>query len=573
MTKKAQNQTSQLQHAVIPKTPTGITGLDEITEGGIPKGRPTLVCGQAGCGKTLMSLEFIVRGAMEFNEPGVFMAFEEKAEELVMNVASLGFDLKKLQAEKKLRIDYVHIDRSEIEETGEYNLEGLFIRLGYAIDSIKAKRVVLDTLENLFSGLTNQSILRAELRRLFNWLKEKGVTAIITGERGDGKELTRQGLEEYVSDCVILLDHRVINQISTRRLRVIKYRGSVHGTNEYPFLIDEDGISVLPITSLKLEKKASSERVSSGVPALDAMLGGKGFFKGGSVLVSGTAGTGKTSLAAYFANAACKRKDKCIYFAFEESPNQIIRNMKSIGVDLQKHIDNGLLQFYASRPTLYGLEMHLVAMYKLIKKFKPEVIILDPITNLITVGSVSEVKLMLIRLIDFLQEEQITVMFTALSLNTIVNEQTDEGVSSLVDSWILVRDIEFNGERNRGMYIMKSRGMKHSNQVREFVITDKGLDLVEVYLGPEGVLTGTAREAQKLQEQTGEVLRNFAVGSKDRELIRKRKVLEAKISNLQMEFESAEEELNKMYQEEELVKQVAKNTMQEITNIRRGAAE
>ena len=564
---------TQLHHPLLPKTPTGIIGLDEITEGGLPKGRPTLVCGQAGCGKTLMSLEFLIRGAMEFNDPGVFMAFEEKASELTMNVASLGFDLDKLQAEKKIKLDYVHIDRSEIEETGEYNLEGLFIRLGYAIDSIKAKRVVLDTLENLFSGLTNQTILRAELRRLFQWLKDKGVTAIITGEKGDGNALTRQGLEEYVSDCVILLDHRVINQISTRRLRIVKYRGSVHGTNEYPFLIDEEGISVLPITSLKLEKEVSSKRISSGIPALNDMLGGKGFFKGSSVLVSGTAGTGKTSIAAYFANEACNRKERCIYFAFEESPRQIIRNMHSIGVDLQKHVDKDLLRFFASRPTLYGLEMHLVAMYKLIKKFKPGVVVLDPITNLITVGSVSEVKAMLIRLIDFLQEEQITVMFTALTLNNIVNEQTDEGVSSLVDAWILVRDIEFNGERNRGMYIMKSRGMKHSNQVREFIITDKGLDLVEVYLGPDGVLTGSAREAQKLQEQTGQVLRDFAVGSRDREIMRKRKVLEAKISNLQMEFESAEEELNKIHQQEELVKNISLNTRKEIANMRKGGTE
>ncbi|TSJ38770.1 circadian clock protein KaiC [Mucilaginibacter corticis] len=557
-------------YPTLPKAKTGITGLDEITGGGLPLGRPSLICGEAGCGKTLMSLEFLVRGAIQFNEPGVFMAFEEKASELTMNVASLGFDLDKLQAEKKVKLDYVHIDRSEIEETGEYNLEGLFIRLNYAIDSIKAKRVVLDTLENLFSGLTNQAILRAELRRLFQWLKDKGVTTIITGEKGDGNALTRQGLEEYVSDCVILLDHRVINQISTRRLRIVKYRGSVHGTNEYPFLIDEEGISVLPITSLGLEKEVSSDRISSGIPAMDAMLGGKGFFKGSSILVSGTAGTGKTSIAAYFANEACNRKEKCIYFAFEESPKQIIRNMHSIDVDLQKHIDKGLLQFHASRPTLHGLEMHLVAIYKIIKKFKPRVVVLDPITNLITVGSVSEVKSMLIRLIDFLQEEQITVMFTALTLNNIVNEQTDEGVSSLVDAWILVRDIEFNGERNRGMYIMKSRGMKHSNQVREFIITDKGLDLVEVYLGPEGVLTGSAREAQKLQEQTGEVLRDFALSSKDRELIRKRKVLEAKISNLQMEFESAEEELNKMYQQEQLIKQATQNARDEITNRRRG---
>lgn len=554
--------------AKLAKTPTGISGLDEITYGGLPSGRPTLICGTAGCGKTLFSLEFIVRGALEYNEPGVFMAFEEKAEELATNVASLGFDLKKLEKDKLIRLDYVHVDKNEIAETGEYNLEGLFIRLGYAIDSIGAKRVVLDTIENLFSGLSNQAILRAEIRRLFQWLKEKGVTAVITGER-DGQSLTRQGLEEYVSDCVILLDHRVIEQISTRRLRVVKYRGSLHGTNEYPFLIDDDGISVLPVTSLNLDKPVSSERLSSGIPSLDEMLTKGGFFKGSSILVSGTAGTGKTSVAASFANAACSRNEKCLFFAFEESPQQIIRNMKSIGMNLQQHLDKGRLKFYASRPTLYGLEMHLVAIHKAIRKFKPQVVVLDPITNLITVGSVSEVKSMLVRLIDFFQAEQITVMFTALSLNNIVNEQTDEGVSSLVDAWILIRDIESNGERNKGLYIMKSRGMAHSNQVREFVITEKGLELVDVFIGPEGVLTGSARVEQILREKTGTVLQSHALTRKDREILRKRTVLEAKIASLKSEFESAEEELNKVYVEEEIRKSVLNDNRKKITELRR----
>lgn len=560
--KKQFPPTAQLQ-----KTPTGITGLDEITGGGLPAGRPTLICGAAGSGKTLMSLEFIVRGAIEFGEPGIFMAFEEKTDELVMNVASLGFDLRKLQKDGLVKLDHVHIDRTEIEETGEYDLDGLFIRLGYAIDSIGAKRVVLDTIENLFSGLDNQGILRAELRRLFGWLKDKGVTAIITGERGNGT-LTRQGLEEYVSDCVILLDHRVANQISTRLLRIVKYRGSLHGTNEYPFLIDHEGISVLPVTSLMLNYPVSSQRISSGIPSLDKMLGGKGFFRGSSVLVSGTAGTGKTSLAAIFANETCRRKERCIYFAFEESPQQIIRNMKSIGMDLEPHIEKGLLKMYASRPTLYGLEMHLVDIHKKIKKFRPRTVILDPITNLVTVGSVSEVKSMLVRLIDFLQAEQITVMFTALSLNTIVSEQTDEGVSSLVDAWLLVRDIESNGERNRGMYIMKSRGMKHSNQVREFVITDEGLDLVDVYLGPEGVLTGSARETQMLSEVTGAVLRTHALTRKDIEIKRKRTVLEAKIASLQEEFDSVQDELNKSYIEEELKKEIIEKNRKQMTESR-----
>ncbi len=478
----------------IEKVKTGINGLDEITEGGLPKGRTTLICGGPGCGKTLMSMEFLVKGATQFNEPGVFMAFEEKAEELAANVASLGFDLEKLQKNKKLRLDHVFIDRSEIEETGEYDLDGLFIRLEHAVNSIGAKRVVLDTIENLFAGLTNQGIIRAELRRLFRWLKDKGLTAIVTGERGDGS-LTRHGLEEYVSDCVILLDHRIIHQISTRRLRVVKYRGSIHGTNEYPFLIDEDGFTVLPVTSLKLDKTVSSQRVSAGIASLDKMLGGKGFFKGSSILVSGSAGTGKTSIAATFANATCTAKGRCLFFAFEESPQQIIRNMRSIGLNLEEHVKKGLLQFHSFRPGLYGLEMHLANMYKIIRKFKPSAVILDPITNLISVGLLNEVNSMLLRLIDHLQQEGVTLMLTALNSGT--TEHIDENVSSLVDAWLLVRDVELDGERNRALYIMKSRGMKHSKDVREFIISSDGLRLVDVYRGPQGILIGSAREAKE----------------------------------------------------------------------------
>lgn len=562
-------QKKNVEPGGLAKTPTGIAGLDEITIGGLPKGRPTLICGSAGCGKTLMSIEFIVRGATEFNEPGVFMAFEEKADELTVNTLSLGFDLEKLVQEKKIRLDYVHIDRSEIEETGEYDLDGLFIRLSHAIDSIGAKRVVLDTIENLFSGLTNESIIRAELRRLFQWLKEKGVTTIITGERGK-ETLTRQGLEEYVSDCVILLEHRVKHQISTRLLRIIKYRGSLHGTNEYPFLIDNDGISVLPVTSKGEGTHASSERVPTGIKTLDEMLDGKGFYRGSSILISGTAGTGKTSIATTFAAGVCERGEKCIYFSFEESASQILRNTRSIGLDLDTYIQTGLLKICASRPTLYGLEMHLVDIHKKIIAFKPDTVIIDPITNLITIGSLSEVKSMLIRLISFLQDQQLTVMFTALSLNNNVHEQTDETISSLVDAWLLVRDIESNGERNRGMYIMKSRGMKHSNQVREFVITDQGLELVNVYLGPNGVLTGSAREEQMLQEHAGEVLKDHQMNVKDKEITRKRNILEGKIANLKAEFESVEDELNRVYTEEQIRKEAAMKNRQEIANRRRG---
>lgn len=508
--------------AKLQKSATGISGFDDITLGGLPQGRTSLVCGEAGSGKTLFAMEFLVHGATEFNEPGVFVAFEEKTEELATNVASLGFDLNKLMAQNKVRVDHIHIERREIEETGEYDLEGLFIRLNHAIDSIGAKRVVLDTVENLFSSLSDKTILRAELRRLFHWLKEKKITALITGEKGDGT-LTREGLEEYVSDCVIFLDHRINNQISTRRLRIIKYRGSVHGTNEYPFLIDSDGISVMPVTSLKLESKVSTQRVSSGIPTLDEMLSGKGFYRGSSILVSGTAGTGKTSIAAHFVDAACKRKERCLFFAFEESPDQIKRNMRSIGLNLDVHEKNGTLKFQSSRPTMYGLEMHLVQMIKSIHDFKPKTVVVDPATNLTSVGNVSEVQSILTRLLDYLQLHGITVMFTGLVLNTAIGAQTDETLSSLVDCWIQLRDIEMYGERNKGLYIMKSRGMFHSNQVREFIISGKGAYLENVYLGAQGVLTGSARQAHKLQAASEIILQKRFGNMDEKQLEQKRK--------------------------------------------------
>jgi circadian clock protein KaiC len=535
----------------LPKAPTGMEGLDEILEGGLPLGRPTLVCGSAGCGKTLLGIEFLVRGVLEFDEPGVIMTFEETADELAANVASLGFDLAALQADKKLRVDHVHIDRSEIEETGEYDLEGLFIRLGYAIDSIGAKRVLLDTIEALFSGFPNQSVLRSEIRRLFRWLKDKGVTTIITAERGDGS-LTRQGLEEYVSDCVILLDNRVIDQITTRRLRVVKYRGSTHGTNEYPYLITEKGISVLPVTSLKLEHTVSDEIVSSGVPGLDEMFTRRGWYHGSSVLITGTAGTAKTTLAASFAFEACRRGERCLYFAFEESPAQLVRNMRTVGLELQTYLDQGLLRIEATRPTLNGLERHLVTVHRLIREFKPASVVIDPISNLISVGSQSEVRSMLTRLIDYFKVNNITALFTALISGRDGRlEMTEEGVSSLVDTWISVRDLEGIGERNRGLSILKARGMAHSNQVREFIVTEHGVQLLDVVLGPQGIITGAGRLTQRLQEQAHLTAHDQELARKDRELERKRRVLEASIANLRTEFESVEEELRQVNNEEQ----------------------
>ena len=465
---------SQLK--LLPKSPTGIPGMDEITGGGLPKGRPTLIAGAAGCGKTLFAMEFLVNGALQYNEPGVFVAFEENAEELAQNVASLGFDLNNLKKEKKLIIDHIQIERSEIAETGEYDLEGLFIRLGHAIDTIGARRVILDTIEVLFGALPNQTIVRAELQRLFRWLKNKGVTAIITAERGD-RTMTRFGLEEYVADCVILLDHRVTEQISTRRLRIVKYRGTLHGTSEYPFLIGKNGISILPITSLALDHKVSNVRISSGIKELDNMLDGKGFYRGSSILLSGTAGTGKSSLSAAFVDAACSRGERCLYFAFEESTSQILRNMRSIGIDLAPYVKKGLLQFHVARPTLYGLEMHLVTMYDLINEHNPDVVVLDPITDFFAVGTKADVKATITRMIDFLKTKQITAFFTSYTTEEDGVDQSIVGISSLIDAWISLRNLEINGERRRGLFILKSRGMPHSNQIRSFQLTDHGIQI------------------------------------------------------------------------------------------------
>ncbi len=549
----------------LPKAASGISGLDEITRGGLPRGRPTLVCGSAGCGKTLFAMEFLLRGALDYGEHGVFMAFEETESDLAQNVRSLGFDVEALVAQEKIAVDYVHIERSEIEETGEYDLEGLFIRLGAAIDAVGAKRVVLDTIETLFGGFDNPALLRSELRRLFRWLKDRGVTAIITAERGEGS-LTRQGLEEYVSDCVILLDHRVHEQVSTRRLRIVKYRGTTHGTNEYPFLIDEDGISVLPVTALSLDHKVSNERISSGVPRLDTMLGGEGYFRGSSILVSGTAGSGKTSLAAHFAEATCARGERCLYLAFEESRDQLARNMRSIGLDIDKWVKKGLLRHIASRPTLYGLEMHLAQVHKQVKDFDPQVVVIDPISNLSSSGSDADAEAMLLRLVDFLKARGVTAFFTNLTSGGEAIEATDVGISSIIDTWLLVRDIELGGERNRGLYVLKSRGMAHSNQIREFLITSRGIELQDVYVGPEGVLTGSMRAAQEAREKAALLGHAQELERKQRDLGRRRAALEAQIAAMQAEFEAVEGEA-------ELIRAQEKTREQALAQQRAAAAQ
>lgn len=537
--------------ATLGKSPSGIKGLDEITGGGLPTGRPTLICGAAGCGKTLMAAEFVVRGAAQYNEPGAIILFEETAEELTANMRSIGYDLDAMQSQGQLALDFIRVDPAELIETGSYDLEGLFIRIGHAIDSVGAKRVALDTIETLFSDIANHAILRAELRRLFRWLKDRGVTAVITGERGE-KALTRYGLEEYVADCVILLDHRIVDQVSTRRLRVVKYRGSAHGTNEYPFLIGARGISVLPITSLTLDHEVFSERVSTGINGLDMMLGGAGVYRGSSLLISGTPGTGKSSIAAAFVDAACARGERAILFAYEESRNQLVRNMQSIGIKLQRWIDKGLLQIEATRPTLQGLEQHLVHMYNLVSEFKPSVVAVDPISNLTSHQNDADLSLTLMRLIDFLKTQGTTALFTSLNAESTNTPGSQLGVSSLMDSWLWLNNIAFNGERTRTLQVLKSRGMPHSNQVREFVFSNHGVDLIDVYMFGDQVLTGTARVVHEAQVQATSALRERDHERRMRDLTDRRKAVDAQIAALnvaeqeregQVKFEIAREKL------------------------------
>ncbi|MDU6669882.1 MAG: circadian clock protein KaiC, partial [Bradyrhizobium sp.] len=526
---------------VIAKSPTGIDGLDEVTFGGLPQGRPTLLCGAAGCGKTLFAMTFLYNGAVAFNEPGVFIAFEEQPEDLIKNVGSLSYDIERLIEQNKIVVDHIHLDRNEIEEAGDYDLDGLFIRIGFAIDSIGAKRVVIDTIETLFGGLDNQAVLRSELRRLFEWLKSKGVTAIITGERGDGT-LTRYGLEEYVADCVILLDNRVHDQLSTRRLRVVKYRGTAHGTNEYPFIIDQEGITVMPITSSGLAHDAWTERVSTGIADLDDMLEGQGYYKGSSILVSGMAGSGKSTVSAHFANSICQAGQCCIYFALEESPQQIVRNMRSVGLDLQQWVDRGLLRFSARRPNLYGLETHLASMHREVKEFDPAAVVVDPISALMGAGVAGDVHSMTLRLIDFLKSRGVTALFTNLGAGSAETATTEMQISSLTDTWLLLYNRETNGEHNRQLYLLKSRGMAHSNQVREFLMSAGGISLREVYVGPDGVLTGSARLAQEAKDRADRLLRTQEVERRTREIVRRRREIAAQIETLQAQLASEEGE-------------------------------
>jgi circadian clock protein KaiC len=533
----------------LEKTPTGIPGFDEISEGGLPKGRTTIICGGAGCGKTMLGIEFLVRGAQEYNEPGVLMAFEETPEDIARNVASLGFDIEDLANKKKLFLDYISVEPHEIQESGDYDLEGLFIRLQSAVDAVGAKRVMFDTLEALFSGFSNPGILRAEFRRLFRWLKDRGLTTVITAERGEGT-LTRHGLEEYVSDCVVLLDHRIKDQISARRLRIVKYRGTKHGADEYPFLIDERGMSILPLTSLQLQHTVSSERISSGVPDLDEMLEGKGYFRGSSILVTGTAGSGKTTLAASFVDAACRRGERCLYIDFEESRDQVARNMNSVGIDLDPWSKKGLLTHEAWRPTQFGMEMHLLRIHKLIEKVQPHCVVIDPITNLMNGSTDKEVYSMLMRLLDFLKVAGITAIFISLTSGSTELEQTTVGISSLTDTWILLRDLELNGERNRCLYVLKSRGMAHSNQLREFVITGQGLRLLPVYIGPGGVLTGSSRVTQESAERAEAVQKQQEIERKQQDAARKRLTIQAQVTALQAELDAVEKEEKTLNREE-----------------------
>jgi circadian clock protein KaiC len=558
--------------AGIKKIPSGVKGLDQLTNGGLPFGRTTLVCGGAGCGKTMFGIDFLVNGARQHDEPGVYLMFEENARELADNVRSMGLDLEELQNEGKLLLEHIWVDRNELEETGEFDLEGLFIRLEHAVKKVNARRVVLDTLDVLFQGFSNDAVLRAELRRLFRWLKDRGLTAVITAESGIGT-LTRNGFEEYVADCVIFLDHRVKDQISTRLLRIIKYRGSSHGTNEYPFLISNEGLSVFPVTSFKLDHKASKERISTGVPKLDEMFGGKGIFRGSSTLITGTPGTGKSTLAAAFLEGACSRGERCVLFSYEESPDQVMRNMHSVGIDLEKWVKKGNLHIFSARPTLQGLEQHLVHMHDIISEYQPTVVAIDPISNFTLDREALDLKPMLMRLIDLLKGRNITGVFTSLTNGSAESlEDTQIGVSSLMDTWLLLRNLETNGERTRTLYILKSRGMSHSNQVREFIMSDTGIDLVDVYLGTGTVLTGTARVMQESADKAAEELKQQQHLHLIKRLENKRRTLEARIQALQAQAEADVAEMDLLLKRDQVRNDARLRDVQRLATMRDGTS-
>ena len=526
------------------KAPTGITGFDEITDGGLPRGRPTLVTGAAGSGKTLFGIEFLVRGARDLGEPGVLLAFEEAQDDIATNVASLGFDLEQLQRDGMIAIDAFRLDPAQIVETGAFDLEGLFIRLAAAVDSVGAKRVVIDTIEVLFSALPNEGIVRGELGRLFRWLKERDLTVVITGERGPEGHLSRFGIEEYVSDCVVVLDHRVVNEVSTRRLRVVKYRGSLHGTNEYPFLITSTGLAVVPITSLALDYAASDERVSTGIERLDEMLAG-GVYRGSSVMISGTAGTGKTSIAARFVDAACARGERALYLSLEESPAQLARNMRSIGIDLQRWIDDGLLVIESIRPTAFGFEEHLARLIRLVDEHEPQVAVLDAVASLGRGGATENSTTSVIsRDLDLMKSRGITTVMTTLTHHDSL-ETSQVDMSSLIDTWLLLRNDENNGERNRLLFVIKSRGSAHSNQVREFVLTDHGAELIDVYIGQSGVLTGSARIEEVAKERAAQRSQVDEHERRRREIDHRTAAVEAQIAALQAQLSAETAEFDR----------------------------
>ena len=549
----------------LSKAPTGIPGLDEVTDGGLPRGRTTLLCGGPGCGKTLMALQFLVRGAVDGGEPGVFVAFEESPAELAQNVASLGWDLKDLQARGLLAIDHIRISEGEIVETGAWDLEGLFIRLGAAIESVGANRVVLDTVEALFGPLGDELTLRSELRRLFRWLNDRGVTAIVTGERGEGT-LTRHGLEEYVSDCVVLLDHRVHDQISTRRLRVVKYRGSHHGPDEYPFLIDRKGFSVLPVSAMGLDHDASSDRVSTGVGELDRMLDG-GVYRGSSVLLSGTPGSGKTTLGARFLEAGCERGERGMLFAFEESPAQIARNMRSVGIDVRRWVDAEMLRIVSARPAAYGLETHLARLYRAVEEFEPANVVIDPLSALN--GEEFQLKAMLSRLIDHFKARQITAVMTTL-IRGEFDDRAGLGISSVIDTWVDVGNLEIDGERNRGIDVLKSRGMAHSSQVREFQITSQGLYVRDVYAGERGVLMGSARRSQEARDRAQAISRGEELEAKRQQLKSRRSMLEAQIAALHDQLKAETQMLSSEIDAGERLERQLEQDRQTIISARSG---
>ena len=545
---------------------TGVKGLDDVLGGGIPQGHAMLLVGKPGTGKSILSMEYLLHGIELHKENGVYISFEESEKQIISNAASFGWKFEEMVKKNKLAISYIDMQPEQMRTVGDYDLSALILRVKGAIKKVNARRVVIDGINNLLSTFDDERIIRSDLLRLIREIKEVNATIFITGERGHDS-WSKMGFEEYLADGLMHLDNRTDGNYQTREIQVVKCRGINHYTGKSPFIINSEGMSIRPLITADFDYKVLKSRVSTGIADIDNMLGGKGLYRGSTVYITGPSGAGKTSISSSFANGACSRGERALFLAFEESSDQIIRNMKSIGLSLDKWVNEKLLYFYTARATTNSLEGHLDNIMTMVREVEPTCVVLDPISAFRPIANENETKLMLIRLNDYLRARKITTVFTALSSDGEYSEHADVQLSSIADTWIVVRIMDYKGERNNVMQLMKSRGMSHSRQMKEMYFTGNGLKLQNVYQGPEGVLTGAARIGQEKYEKLKEARNVIEIDKNRKKIERKKSLLEASIEALKHEYEEELEALHAAIEEAEEQNSKIKETRKEIENI------